>query len=276
MNFDQQPRCVIGIDPGSKSGIAVFSLVERNGKVAFILQSYGWCSPADTKIIQECLVDIENKYARFVSSEIEMAIENQHGGKMSAGTFASLVRTRERWQCLAEARGIKVTPYHPRTWQSWAYDRTTPDDAKQASCDRVKARFGVDIDLDDEKLSNAADAINIGDCHIKGFIHEFLEHNPSQVNYRPRYKIDLTITTKPRSGQGLIRKRQMANIIRAKATFIEIETTDGRQLHIPLPRITTRRKKRGMLRLGGYTYTLDEAQLSAFEDFIEHTPSWPA
>jgi len=250
----ETPKYLLSIDPGIKSGYALFRCDEARRVYQLVL--YGVCTPANTATVQDCVCAM----VEYCHGNLEAVIEDQRHGSMGTRTFITLVRGRERWQCLLEALGIRVAEIVPATWQSWAYNRKRPDNAKKASVERVNLLYN--LVLEGLLLENTADAINLGECHLNGNV---LYENVAEIRmFSPTFLVKVEVQSKKRDGT--VQTRTIDSFIqRATKTKLFLVNSE-----IAFPR------KTGRVRKGPYTYLILKSSLKAFEEAANFADSWPA
>jgi len=284
---------LLAIDPGKYTGLALFVPVGDPAK--YMLEMYGLCFPSNSFIVQNCLREILEPYMPkffpmataltntataltnsetwFSSLPVEpnaespdVVIEDQRHGQMGARSFITLIRARERWQCLAEVAGCSVAELMPGTWQSWAYKRMRQSDAKAASIQRVNTLYGLEIKKG-TLLENAADAINMGECYLNG--HVTYGHLAAPKIWRPRFSVLLETTYKGRDGT-IQQSTSKKNIIGATKTKYVLEDSE-----LEFRRTPTKHIPVGSARREIYEFSIRAEDLIAFETFIAHGDIWP-
>lgn len=138
-------RCVIGIDPGNKTGIAVVTIAGRPRLVHSSVENLSKTSPYIWfDGLDERLTDLK---------VVCCAIEDQYLDK-NIDSLKKLARTSGRWQEAALSHGIKVEFVAATTWQRAVLGRSAKkrDVLKRSSVAIAEAETGIKM------KSDAADA----------------------------------------------------------------------------------------------------------------------
>jgi len=168
---------LIAIDPGLKSGVAVF----ESGQLVEAFE----VKPHETVLFTPLFtarkqylgppVSIQGHHARLISSvppltarkrclETTVAIEDQYMGAGRAfKSIKTLIEIAGYWRLLAESYGMKTMRVNPRSWQA-SLKVKGQGNAKRAQCKRLSREYAVAIWGERAKAwtDNVSDAAHIG------------------------------------------------------------------------------------------------------------------
>ena len=112
--------CIIGIDPGSRSGWAVVT-VDPNPKL-LLHDAVQWPKPGTKKDLaantpHAVVGNVIESVGRFDHTIVCAAIEDHFLG-LNVNTLKKLARNGGRWEEAFRSRGIPVVWVNPQTWQT--------------------------------------------------------------------------------------------------------------------------------------------------------------
>lgn len=258
---------VLSIDPGKSSGVSFFYFTPRGYRLKYA----EICSPATTDVVQESL-----RYALNVSQgNLCVVIEEQRGGIMGMQTFALLVRSRERWQCLSEAAGLKVRTVAPSTWHSFCFNRKRVEDTKAESIKRVFDRYSncEFVNVEDPRIENVCDSINIGEYFITNAFGQSIIQSADNVGCtirQPKFPVRVTAYVRTKRGTISAGGTRTYFIVRATKTKLFVFDSDLEFRRTPLSNL-----KIGFARNGAYQFKIHSEDLENFENKIDCADEWP-